>query len=118
MTDLNNWQSNIHSMELKQKNEFPCVFAKCEDFEEYFEGVWMEFDSLDSINNNIVNMKAILQQEKEHFDNEVLYEQVIPNRSVKEAGGRSIVNKYMRCLRSFEKSRLLDSMKRKFLEDL
>ena len=62
MTDLNNWMSNIHSMELKQKNEFPCVFAKCEDFEEYFEGVWMEFDSLDSINNNIVNMKAILQQ--------------------------------------------------------
>ena len=47
MTDLNNWQSNIHSMELKQKNEFPCVFAKCEDFEEYFEGVWMEFESLD-----------------------------------------------------------------------
>ena len=47
MTDLNNWMSNIHSMELKQKNEFPCVFAKCEDFEEYFEGVWMEFDSLD-----------------------------------------------------------------------
>ena len=113
MTDLNNWMSNIHSMELKQKNEFPC-----EDFEEYFEGVWMEFDTLDSINNNIVNMEAILQQEKEHFDNGVLHEQVLPNRSVKEAGGRSIMNKYMRCLRSFEKSRLLDSMKRKFLEDL
>ena len=67
MTDLNNWMSNIHSNELKQKNEFESV-ATCEDFEEYFEGVWMEFDSLDSINNNIVNMEAILQQEKEHFE--------------------------------------------------
>ena len=67
MTDLNNWMSNIHSKELKQKNEIQSV-ATCEDFEEYFEGVWMEFDSLDSINNNIVNMEAILQQEKDHFE--------------------------------------------------
>ena len=67
MTDLNNWMSNIHSKELKQKNEIQSV-ATCEDFEEYFEGVWMEFDSLDSINNNIVNMEAILQQEQEHFE--------------------------------------------------
>ena len=67
MTDLNNWMSNIHSKELKQKNEIQSV-ATCKDFEEYFEGVWMEFDSLDSINNNTVNMEAILQQEKEHFE--------------------------------------------------
>ena len=67
MTDLNNWMSNIHSKELKQKNEIQSV-ATCEDFEEYFEGVWMEFDSLDSINNNTVNMEAILQQEKDHFE--------------------------------------------------
>ena len=68
MTDINNWMSNIHSEKSKQKNEIQNMFAACEDFEEYFEGVWMEFDSLDSINNNTVNMEAILQQEKEHFE--------------------------------------------------
>ena len=45
-------------------------------------------------------------------------EQVTPNRSMKEARGHSSMTKYERCFRFFEKSRLLDTMKKNFLEDV